>query len=52
MSGNSTSSALQTAPIVIAFAGGASSSIGGSGTASICACSSCSVMVALSGRGT
>src|SRR4051794_13894233 len=44
MSGNSTSSALQSAPIVIAFAGGASSSSGGGGMVSSCACSSCSVM--------
>src|SRR3954454_12026042 len=40
MSGNSTSSALQRAPIVIALAGGASSSIGGGGADSMGAWSS------------
>src|SRR4051812_5694030 len=46
MSGNSTSSALHSAPIVIAFAGGVSSTgSGGASTASTCASSfSCSVM--------
>src|SRR4051794_20524528 len=51
MSGNSTSSALHSAPIVIAFAGGTSSTgSGGASTASTCASPfSCSVM-ALSPR--
>src|SRR3954454_23390619 len=47
MSGNSTSSALQRAPIVIALAGGASASSSGAGgsiSAWICASSSWSVM--------
>src|SRR3954454_4536802 len=47
MSGNSTSSALHSAPIVIDFAGGSSSS-SGAATASICTSSSCRVMPELS----
>src|SRR4051812_8242444 len=47
MSGNSTSSALQSAPIVIAFAGGSSPS-SGAVTGSICTSSSCRVMPGLS----
>src|SRR3954454_5247621 len=47
MSGDSTSSALQSAPIVIAFAGGSSPS-SGAATASICTSSSCRVMPGLS----
>src|SRR4051794_26746114 len=48
MSGNSTSSALQSAPIVIDFAGGASSASSDPATASIWTSSSCRVMAWLS----
>src|SRR3954447_20741370 len=50
MSGNSTSSALQSAPIVIAFAGGSSPS-SGAVTGSICTSSSCRGMPGLSAGG-